>query len=179
MAIDQTLLLQAASLYREKDNQEYYPGSRLAKIPKRRIYISHSMESFRMVEGFIVLLQKAGIDAFFDWESGAFTDEFRNGAMRDLKFRIARSEVYIFLATENSIRSETCLKSLDFASIINRKVYIAQTTAGTKEFGFSPPHKFDLLTVERENSRSQRFGVKILEKQRQNLWLPITNVSQL
>ena len=178
MAIDQALLLQESIFYYEKRNQEFYPGSSLVPVPKRRIFIGHALESFRMVEGFIVLMQKAGIEAYFDWESGNFTDEFSRDALRDLKNRIARCEVYLFLSTEQSLASSSCLKSLEFATLINRKVYDVQTFAGDMEFFIRPNGKYSQLAVERTHG-TRNYRIRVLDKQYTKLWVPITNVSQL
>jgi hypothetical protein len=179
MAIDQKLLLQAATRYDDSTNVEFSPVGSLVPVPKRRIFISHSLDSFRMVEGFIVLMRRAGIDAYFDWESGNMTDEFRHGVARDVKVRIAKADIFILLATEGSVNDESCARALEFASIINRRVYIAHTISGTTEWKINNTGKYNQLTIERSMKTIDKFSVKILEHRRRQLWATVGNASLL
>lgn len=178
MAIDQLMLLHAASSYHEQLNQEFFTGNSLVPVAKRRIFISHSLDSFRMVEGFIILMRQAGIDAFFDWDSGNLTDESRHEMVRDMKVRIAKAEIFILLATENSVEDETCRRAYEFASIINRRIYVVHTISGKTEW--KPPiPKYDQLSIERTMRNVDKLTVKVLEHRRQQLWNSIGNVWQL
>ncbi len=179
MAIDQNVLLHASASYDEALNQEFAPGYSLVPVPKKRIYISHSLESFRMVQGFIVLMRRAGMDAYFDWESGLITDDLRYHVNRDTKVRIAKADVFILLATEKSVKDPGCMKALEFASIINRRIYVVHTTSANHEWKLDDERVFNQLSIERSMKAIDRYTVKVLEKRRRQLWLTVGNAGLL
>ncbi len=179
MAIDQGLLLWASSLYRESENQEYLSHGRLRPIPKVRVFVSHVTEAFRMVEGFVVLMRCSGIDAYFDWNSLYMTDEERSEGSLSVDARIAKADVFVFLATEGSVHSKECLRQLEYAESVKRTIYIVNTKTKNTFWSINTQTRYDELSVELQSRFSGRFKVRVREKSRNNLWVPISSSRQL
>lgn len=180
MAIEQELLLREAVAYTDALNLEFQPRRPLYRIPKRRIFISHASDAFRFVEGFIVMMRKAGIDAFYDWESGFLTDEVSGSPFRDLKVRVAAAQVFIFLATEQSITSADCLRALHFAKLINRHVYAVDTCSGKRVFSLPDDEQCHQLSVEKKIIRgSTSYLVRVQDRRYERLWQTVKQASQL
>lgn len=177
MAIDQKLLLQAAPLYVERENTEYVTSGSLVPITRKRIVIFHALEAFRMVEGFIVLLRKAGVPAYYDWNSGYVVDAERHNPEYDLKIRVAKADLCFFLCTESSVTSEQCLKAYKFASLINRRIYVAHTLSGETEWALQVSDIYNQLDIDRGPGGAPR--VKVLNQERRRLWVAINSESQL
>lgn len=179
MAIGQKLLLHESSWYAEATKPTYISGRMLSRMVKRKIFISHAPESFRMAEGLIVMLRKAGIEASFDWDSGYFTDEENASVARDLKARIASSDVLLFLSTAHSVVSENCLMALRFASLVNRPIYEVRTTCDDSTHMLRQVQAYNEMTIEVSKGVPPRYLVRVQEPRHNQLWHSITNASQL
>ncbi len=179
MAIGQDVLLRESVQYSEQLNQEYRTGRHLYKLAKRRIFIDHAFESFRFVEGLIVMMRKCGVDAFFDWQSGFFTDAVSGSPARDLKVRIAAAETFVFLATEQSVASEECLKALRFAAMINRRIYVVETTVGKQVFSLPDIKKYHILTIETSKGEIPQYLMRVQDPRHSQLWFVVKDGSQL
>ena len=179
MAIDQRLLLWAASMYREGENLEFLPHGRIRHLTKRRVYVSHATEAFRMVEGFIVLMRSANIDAYYDWSFASLTDEERSKESIDEHARIDMADVFVFLATEQSIQAKHCLEELEYADMKDCSIYIVPTKTSNTYWSPSTLKRFNELSIEFQSRTAGRFVARIREKERPNLWIPISSAKQL
>lgn len=179
MAIEQSQLLKLSSFYSDSLNQEFFYSPLMVKIPKPRIFISHNIWDFRMVQGFVVLLSLGGIDAFFDWDSGNETDATREAPEDLLKLRVASAKVCIFLATKLSETAPLCVKAIKYATLIRRKTYIAQTQAGGIVYGEDFIKNYPMLDVHELKSIKQKYVVKVLERDRTNIWATVPNIASL
>ena len=179
MAIEQSQLLKLSSIYSDNINQEFSYTHLKVKIPKPRVFISHSIWDFRMVQGFIVMLSLGGIDAFFDWDAGNETDAVREDPEDLLKLRIATAKSCIFLATKSSETSPYCLKAMHYASLIRRKTYISQTMAGDVVYGDSFLLQHPRLDIHKQKNVNNKYVVRVLENNRTYLWDTIPNIASL
>lgn len=179
MAIDQVLLLQASALYDSSMNREYATGHRFRPIPKKRVFICHAVEDFRLVEGFAVLMWRAGIDTYFDWNSGMELGLTHETSVRRVKERIALCNTFVILATGMSESDPLCMREIEYASAIHRRIYVAATRCGGTDYGSGFIGKYSELTIERSMQQAGPLLVKTLDTNRKHLWRTIPSVSQL
>lgn len=179
MAIEQSQLLKLSPFYSASLNQEFLYTPFMGKIAKPRIFISHNIWDFRLVQGFIVMLSLGGIDAYYDWDAGNETDATREDPEDLLKLRVATAKTCIFLATKSSVSSPYCLKAIKYASLIRRKIYISQTKAGGVVYGEDFVSEFPALDVLMSKNVNQKYVVRVLENDRTNLWATVPNIASL
>jgi hypothetical protein len=179
MPIDQNLLLHAALQYQEKKNQQYSPGGRLVPIPKKRIVIIHSLDAIRLVEGLIVLLQEVGIDAWFDWHSGYFSDSRRPEYEREQLVKVSNAQTCIFFCTKGSISSECCRHAYDLAVALDRQVYVVLTQSGDQKWEPMGIDSYNQLTIQQVSPTSNSFVAKIRDKRFNRIWKQISSEAQL
>ncbi|MDY0372239.1 MAG: hypothetical protein WCS59_04505 [Sphaerochaetaceae bacterium] len=179
MAIKQVDLLKLSALYGEGLNREFSSTQHVMKIPKPRIFIIHNIWDFRMVQGLIVMLSFAGIDAFYDWDDGYATDATYETSEDNLIKRVSAARACMLLATKKSVCAPLSITALEYATLIHRKTYLVLTEAEGQTYGeeFIGVHpQLDVLTSKRYN---RNYVVRILENDRSNFWKNLHNISGL
>lgn len=179
MAIDQKLLLNVSLFYNDALNQEYLPGYRLRPIAKKRFYVCHAQQDFRLVEGLIALLWKAGIDAYFDWNSGFEIGQSKETKPMKVKERLALCNAFIYLATEDSLFDLSCRQELEYATILRKRIYIVSTHYEKKEFGKELVGIYNELAIELSAKESGTLTVRALDMDKRHLWRSVSSANQL
>lgn len=179
MAIEQTSLLKLSPLYDKGLNQEFYSTQHSLKKTKPRIFINHDIWDFRMVQGFVVMLSLAGIDAFFDWDDGYETDAQHEDSQDNLIKRVAVSTVCMLLATKKSVASPRCVNALKYATLIHRRIYIVQTEDKGKTYGEEFTKLNPQLDVSILGEYKKNFVVRVLKNKHSHFWSNVHNVSAL
>jgi hypothetical protein len=179
MLIAQDELLHESVSYDDRLNQWRRSDMGPSWFLRHRYFLCNEPTSFRLAEGFIVMMRKAGVEAFFDWDSGYYTDEAKSGIARDLKTRIAASDVFILIVTEQAIHSEYCLKALKFASLINRRIYVVNTSDGKQAYRLPNDADYHQLTISRSVGIPPRYLVRVKDQHHEQLWRNVKNSSQL
>lgn len=86
-----------------------------ATAGRRTIFICHSHVDQRYVEGFITYLQDAGMDPYVDWQDSSMPASPDSTTAAKIKQRIQRADLFMFLATPNSVASRWCPWEIGYA----------------------------------------------------------------
>ncbi|MCZ4290361.1 toll/interleukin-1 receptor domain-containing protein [Hoeflea alexandrii] len=82
---------------------------------KRNAFLCHSHKDADLAKGLQNFLQNLGWEVYIDWEDAAMPDQpDRRTAMR-IQEKIRLSEMFFFLATENSMGSRWCPWEIGYA----------------------------------------------------------------
>ena len=139
----------------------------------------HAPDAFRLAEGFIVLMRSAGIDAYFDWDSGYHTDDHRPDSEEDLMLRIKEADICMFLCSEQALLLPGCRRAFEFALSLNRPLYVVHTRSGNTEWKPQIQSVYSQLTVQDSPHASGSFIVKVLDMGLSQLWKMIHSVENL
>ncbi len=172
MALEQSMLLQRSLLYQR--------GAAAVNPRQRRVLIIHNSESFRLVEGFLVLMSQAALDSYWDWDSGDYTDKQRRIRRDNLANRVASAQFVIVLVTEGCSENEVCLKALEYAKAINKRVYLVETSCDNHVYSLeSPKDGYSVMSFVLPLRGSVKPVVRVRNPKRTQLWRSITHISQL
>lgn len=177
MPMFQSQLIQASEYYRDSLNQEHMPGNRLRLLEKKRLFINHAPEDFRLVEGLFVLMQKAGLDCYFDWDSGSRPGTSRHTRLLQIHDRLMAADVVFIVASANYRSVPYCQEDLAIAENLKKKIYLVSTSTEDTVFGTEFSGVYSELTVHR--TVQGRFVVRVLDIDRKNLWRTISTVDIL
>jgi hypothetical protein len=86
-----------------------------AAAGRRTIFICHSHDDQRYVEGLIAYLQDAGMDPYVDWQDTSMPSTPNSTTAAKIKKRIERADLFMFLATPNSVKSRWCPWEIGYA----------------------------------------------------------------
>lgn len=171
MPIDQQYLIQSAETYRSSSNTEYFHGSRLRPKQKKRVYLSHAPDDFRMVQGLIVLMEHTGMEMYFDWYDGTVPGLTRADRNVNIRVLIDLCDVFIVLVTGNYQNSGINGQELAYAQSMGKRIYVIPTIVGKTKFGENLAMEYAELDFEK--TTMGKFVMKIRDVDRKNLWRPI------
>lgn len=130
MPIRQTLLIEEA-------RRVYTPKSLSEALRQGAptAFLSHSHKDATLAKGLQAHLARQGWDIYIDWEDTAMPDRPNRVTSDRIRRKIVDLELFLFLATQNSMASRWCPWELGYADgkKANRSILIIQTSdyAGT------------------------------------------------
>jgi hypothetical protein len=75
---------------------------------KLTVFLSHSHKDRKLAEGFQNILGEQGISVYIDWQDSALPDSPNKETAERLKQKIKELDLFILLATDNSLSSRWC-----------------------------------------------------------------------
>ena len=72
------------------------------------VFLSHSHLDENIVRPMVVFLRSRGVDVYVDWMDNTMSKETSGETAAKLKEKIKMNDKFLFLATENSIKSKWC-----------------------------------------------------------------------
>ena len=72
------------------------------------VFLSHSHKDRELAEGFQNILGEQGVSVYIDWQDSALPDSPNKKTAERLKQRIKELDLFILLATDNSLSSRWC-----------------------------------------------------------------------
>lgn len=96
----------------------------------RTAFLCHSHYDEELARGFVALLADAGFDAYVDWLDDAMPSSPNRETARRLRARIASSDLFLFLATDRSVRSRWCPWEVGYADGVKAEdeIYVVPTS---------------------------------------------------
>lgn len=88
--------------------------SRIERGSKVSIFVSHKHDENEYLEALISLLNKFGVDLYFDWLDEGMPKTTSGATATRIKEKIKENEKFILLATEGAIESKWCNWELGF-----------------------------------------------------------------
>jgi len=79
------------------------------------IFLSHSHTDAAQVENAVIFLRKMGVDVYVDWMDDSMPTQTSGKTASMLKDKIRQNDKFIFLATNNSIKSKWCNWEIGYA----------------------------------------------------------------
>jgi hypothetical protein len=81
----------------------------------KTMFLSHSHRDRQLAMGLAAFLREYGVTLYIDWLDQSMPDHTNGETARRIKDRIEASDLFLFLATENSKASRWCPWELGFA----------------------------------------------------------------
>ena len=131
MAINQRDLKEKASRYRMINEEKTYNFS----ATNKKAFLCHSHKDSLLVEGLIVLFAEAGVDIYVDWKDETMPAHTNPETAKKIQDRIRNSDLFLFLATENSMNSRWCPWEIGYGDAAHKEVLIIPTSVGYTEYG--------------------------------------------
>lgn len=101
----------------------------------KTVFLCHSHEDQALVEGLLAIFDKYGIDLYIDWKDSSLPDRTNLETVKKIQEKIRTSDIFLMLATENSLASRWCPWELGFADARNSKIYILPTENNQVTYG--------------------------------------------
>lgn len=118
MPIDQYELRQAAS-------RNFTFTKKSAAYGQRKGFLCHSHADRNLALGFQQKLKEEGLDLYIDWQDLSMPPEPNRETAEKIKLMIRDADVFLFLATENSMASRWCPWEIGYADGVKRSIQIA------------------------------------------------------
>lgn len=145
MILKQTDLIEASYRFDAITFEKRYSS----KTNNNPLYILHTAQDIRLVEGLIITLRESVGSLSFRWESGYDLDAIQIDQRFDTKEMITSSSAIIFLATYKSLQDSNLLNLLEFSNSIGKKTYVFPTSYNSVEYGTSLSSKYCMMYIER------------------------------
>lgn len=136
MAIDLGTLRSAAS--RKSRSYSTAANSQSARaLGYKTAFLCHSHRDRTLVEGLIQLFKEEGLHLYVDWMDNEMPETTNGDTARQIKNRIRESDMFLFLATPNSLASRWCPWEIGFADGVKQheKIMVIPTTENGKFYG--------------------------------------------
>ncbi|WEJ56764.1 toll/interleukin-1 receptor domain-containing protein [Devosia sp. FJ2-5-3] len=100
-------------------------------------FLSHSHKDAQLAKGLQARLNRLGWDVYIDWEDTSMPDRPNAVTADKIRRKIVQLDLFLFLATQNSMTSRWCPWELGYADgkKANRSIMIVQTSAGGVTYG--------------------------------------------
>ena len=100
-------------------------------------FLSHSHKDAQLAKGLQVRLRQLGWDVYIDWEDSSMPDRPNSITADRIRRKIVQLDLFLFLATQNSMASRWCPWELGYADgkKMNRAILIVQTSDGRSTYG--------------------------------------------
>ena len=82
-----------------------------------------------------MLLEEQGIDLYVDWKDHSMPAVTNAETAKNIQARIKRSDLFLFLATSDSMSSRWCPWEIGYGDASHKKVIIIPTSDGYHEYG--------------------------------------------
>ncbi len=132
MPFDQSILLSEAnrSVARRSLDEAVRQGAPTA-------FLSHSHKDAALAKGLQVRLRQMGWDVYIDWEDTSMPDRPDAITADKIRRKIVQLDLFLFLATQNSMASRWCPWELGYADgkKVNSAILIVQTSDGRGTYG--------------------------------------------
>lgn len=132
MAFSQSTLLSDASrtVVRKSVEEAARQGSLTA-------FLSHSHKDAQLAKGLQARLSRLGWDVYIDWEDTAMPDRPNVVTADRIRRKIVQLDLFLFLATHNSMTSRWCPWELGYADgkKLNSSILIVQTSDSGGTYG--------------------------------------------
>ena len=174
MIIDQTELIAASYRF----SSSYNVKKDNSKTNKTIIYILHSAEDIRLVEGLIVILQEILVNITFNWQSGYDLEEIQSDTSYNKKENVISSDAVIFLATYKSMNDKNLMNTLKFAKTADKNAYVLATSFNEQNYGELLSSEYCMLYIETLRGVKKK-NLKAKSPCNKNLMYTILNGEQL
>lgn len=100
-------------------------------------FLCHSHKDEQLVKGLVTLLADSGWQVYVDWADSSMPDTPNRQTAEKIKQRIVDHNLFLFLATSNSMVSRWCPWEIGYADGKKQidQILIIPTTDGTKTHG--------------------------------------------
>ncbi|PKA22443.1 hypothetical protein CH381_30850 [Leptospira sp. mixed culture ATI2-C-A1] len=134
MPISQRDLLVNSFLYSESLN-ESVTLYKSQIIKKKTAFLCHSHKDELLAKGLIAYLKKYEIDLYVDWLDHSLPETPNKITAQKIQSKIVQSDLFLFLATENSMKSRWCPWEIGYADASQKEVLIIPTSSDSTTFG--------------------------------------------
>jgi hypothetical protein len=124
-----------------------YPRAKAAG--QRTAFLCHSHKDQLLALGLQEILRQGGVDLYIDWQDAEMPSQPSGETAQRLRIRIQQCDLFLFLATQNSMSSRWCPWELGHADGVKRnaQIVVVPTTDGTYEHGAEYMHLYRRIDV--------------------------------
>ena len=144
MPLKQQDLLRASQKYAFLEKTANF-GIALESIQHRKkAFLCHSHKDVDLVKGLVVSFREKNVDLYVDWLDTSMPDTPNKETAVKLQLRIKQADMFLFLATRNSMSSRWCPWEIGYADGIGKVPHILPTvdqysvTHGSEYLGLYP-----------------------------------------
>ncbi len=167
MAIKQQILKEKTWKYDSRVDESKYKRSGQTK---KTAFLCHSHQDEALVKGLIVLLREQGIELYIDWLDHSMPEKPNKETASKIQRKIKDSNLFLFLATENSKASRWCPWEIGYADACPKNIYIIPTSAGYETYGNEYLDLYKRIDVASNNSIGKS-GFGIFDSSDSGVWL--------
>lgn len=167
MAIRQETLRNKAYNYNQRLDEAKYTN--LGGV-KRTAFLCHSHKDETLVKGLIVILREQGIELYVDWLDHSMPPKPNKVTASNIQKKIKDSDIFLFLATENSKASRWCPWEIGYADASQKNIYIIPTSFGNEIYGNEYLEFYPYIDEGIRNS-DKKHGYAIFESSTEGKWL--------
>lgn len=117
MAIRQTDLQVASNRFRSSPGRTLYEAKALGA---RSAFLCHSHHDEALAKGLVTLLGEKGISLYVDWADHTMPSTPNKITAQKVKDKIRESDLFLFLATQQSMTSRWCPWEIGYADGVKR-----------------------------------------------------------
>ena len=155
MPISQYELRNKASNYSTYKSASFSAGQTTA-------FLCHSHKDEELVKGLIVSFQEAGISLYIDWMDSTMPEKPDKITAKRLQERIKSMNIFLFLATDNSVVSRWCPWEIGYADANSKSIFIVPTSQENTDFGNEYLQLYKKIDIGEEQESKKR-GLAVFE----------------
>ena len=170
MAILQSVLLNKSYSYRSYDLIALSADSH-----RKTAFLCHSHKDESLAKGLQVVLKESGVDLYIDWQDNTMPDSPNSETANKIKAKIRSSNIFLYLATQNSRDSRWCPWEIGNADSSNKKILIIPTSSGNYIYGSEYLELYP--RIDTATNQSLGNGYAVFEPRAEyGQWLPYADV---
>lgn len=104
-------------------------------IIRKTAFFCHSHKDSNLVLGLRTVFEQKGIDLYVDWTDQTMPKSPNKETALKLQKKIAETDVFFYLVTENSMKSTWCPWEIGYADAVKQNIYVIPTSDGDQNYG--------------------------------------------
>lgn len=135
MPIELRTLRSAATRSRHYSTPTTRQGAR--QLGYKTAFLCHSHQDRNVVLGLLQIFREEGLHLYVDWMDSEMPATTNGDTARKIKEKIADADLFLFLATPNSLASRWCPWEIGYADGMKRheSIFVIPTTEHGKNYG--------------------------------------------
>lgn len=127
MPLKQQDLLSASQKYASLEKTANFSIALESIQHRKKAFLCHSHKDIDLVKGLVVSFREKNVDLYVDWLDASMPETPNKETAQKLQQRIAKADMFLFLATNNSMESLWCPWEIGYADGIGKVPHILPT----------------------------------------------------
>ena len=133
-------------------NQIYLEALGAKRGGVKTAFLCHSHKDSALVENLLLFFNEKGLNLYIDWKDATLPEVPIQDTANKIQKRIQETDIFLYLATQNSSGSKWCPWEMGFGDAIKGKdkIFIIPTQEGTHKSGQEYLSLYQSLQIEGE-----------------------------